>query len=360
VSTSELGQAIERAQERRTPRTDTQRAIELLNRLRPEIERALPASIRADRLARVIQTELRKNPALGSCDPDSFLGAVLTAAQLGLEPGPLGLVYFNPRFNKNTGRDEVQLTIGYRGYIALALRHPDVDAIDAHPVYANEKCVVTYGSNASIEHTPRLDSNRGALIGAYAIAFLATGYQLPHYLDRDEIEKRRKRATTDKIWAEHYDAMAVKSAVRALNNVLPVSPELQRAEAVDYHAPRVGDVLADAGEVLGDGAVIDVAGSEIGAPAASSPAPDPDVIRFASRPEVPDAEGLYDEPPPEDRPPPTDEEVIAAAVRYDESAEGEERAALDHFINLEELPANHNEWGVAEARAVLEFADRPL
>jgi recombination protein RecT len=345
VTTSELGQQIERAQHTRKRRKGAG-AVTLLNKLRPEIERALPRSIRADRLARVIQTELRKNPALGECDPDSFLGAVLTAAQLGLEPGPLGLVYFNPRYSKQTGTDEVQLTIGYRGYIALALRHPDVAAIDAHAVYTNDECVVTYGSAGGILHRPTLKGARGPLIGAYAICFLANGHQLPRYLDLEQIEDRRKHATTDKVWSEHYDAMAIKSAVRALNNVMPVSAELQRAEAVDYQSPHLVDLLDhEQHEVLpatDGGAVIDVTGSsQVGAPVTSTPAHDDE-----------------DDPPP--APPPTDDELIASAIAYDEHAEGDERVELDHFITLEQLPASHNEWSVEDARAVLEFADRPL
>lgn len=48
---------------------------------------ALPKTMTAERLTRIVMTECRKAPALLNCAPESFFGAVLQCAQLGLEPG---------------------------------------------------------------------------------------------------------------------------------------------------------------------------------------------------------------------------------------------------------------------------------
>ena len=62
-----------------------------------EIARALPAQIGPDRFNRICMTALTTNPKLGECTPASFIGAVMNAAQLGLEPNtPLGQAYLIP------------------------------------------------------------------------------------------------------------------------------------------------------------------------------------------------------------------------------------------------------------------------
>lgn len=61
--------------------------VQLVNRMGPEIQRALPKHLDGERVARLALTEIRKNPALGECKPESFVGALLTAAAAGVEVG---------------------------------------------------------------------------------------------------------------------------------------------------------------------------------------------------------------------------------------------------------------------------------
>lgn len=79
--------------------------------LAPEIKKALPSVITPERFTRMTLSALSVNPKLGACTPKSFLGAMMSAAQLGLEPNtPLGQAYLIPYRNK--GVDEVQFQIG--------------------------------------------------------------------------------------------------------------------------------------------------------------------------------------------------------------------------------------------------------
>src|ERR1035437_3927959 len=55
--------------------------------MQPEIARALPVHLDADRMARIILTVVRKTPKLMECTRDSFAGAILTGASLGLDFG---------------------------------------------------------------------------------------------------------------------------------------------------------------------------------------------------------------------------------------------------------------------------------
>ena len=76
-----------------------------------EIKRALPSVITPERFTRMVLSALSTNPKLAACTPKSFLGAMMRAAQLGLEPNtPLGQAYLIPYRNK--GVDEVQFQIG--------------------------------------------------------------------------------------------------------------------------------------------------------------------------------------------------------------------------------------------------------
>ena len=84
-----------------------------------EIKKALPSVITPERFTRMVLSALSTTPKLGACTPKSFLGAMMSAAQLGLEPNtPLGQAYLIPY--KNKGVDEVQFQIGYKGLIDLA------------------------------------------------------------------------------------------------------------------------------------------------------------------------------------------------------------------------------------------------
>src|SRR5487761_278657 len=69
---------------------------ELVAKQEDEIARALPNTMDPARYVRFVQSELSKNPKLREATPRSFIGAVLTAAQLGLEFGPLQQAFILP------------------------------------------------------------------------------------------------------------------------------------------------------------------------------------------------------------------------------------------------------------------------
>ena len=62
-----------------------------------QIAKALPSVLTPERFSRMVLTALAKTPKLAECTPASFVGSMLTAAQLGLEPNtPLGQAYLIP------------------------------------------------------------------------------------------------------------------------------------------------------------------------------------------------------------------------------------------------------------------------
>ena len=62
-----------------------------IKQMQGEIKKALPSVITPERFTRIVLSALSTNPKLAQTTPQSFLAAMMTAAQLGVEPNtPLG------------------------------------------------------------------------------------------------------------------------------------------------------------------------------------------------------------------------------------------------------------------------------
>lgn len=203
-----------------------------------------------ERLMRVTANAIRTTPTLQDCNPLSFLGALMQCASLGLEPNTvLGHAYLIPFDNsrKVDGRwvkiPEVQLIIGYKGLIDLARRSGHITSISAHIHYDDDE-VWEYeeGTEARLRHVP--GPEEGKPQHAYAIAKFVEGGHAYVVLPWAKVMKTRngsqgwqsavKFGKTEKSpWHTHEDAMAKKTAIRALSKYLPLSVEFRDAVAVD-------------------------------------------------------------------------------------------------------------------------------
>lgn len=194
--------------------------LDLIEKQKAAIARALPKHLSADRLTRILVTEVRRNPKLAQADPTSLLGAVMQAAQLGLEPGPLGHAYLVPRYNGKTKTTDVTLQIGYRGYIDLARRSGQIVSIVAREVCDGDQFDFRYGTDEEITHRPAL-KDRGEAYAYYGVALLADGGRVIHVMSRDDIDRYRARsqAKDSGPWQTDYDAMARKGI--ALDTPIP-------------------------------------------------------------------------------------------------------------------------------------------
>lgn len=196
----------------------------LLEQQKKQIQAALPRHLTPERMARIALTEVRKNPELAMCEPLSFLGAIIQCAQLGLEPGnALGHVYLIPFWNSKKGVKEVQVIPGYRGLIDLARRSGQIISISARTVHEFDDFEYEYGLDEKLTHKPN-PSERGDMIGAYAVAKLKDGGMQFEYMSRREIDKIKKDGNP--VWKNHYEEMARKTLVRRLFKYLPVSIEI--------------------------------------------------------------------------------------------------------------------------------------
>ncbi len=217
----------------------------LLQKMGPEIARALPRHVSAERMGRISLTALNSTPKLAQCTPESFLGCIVQAAQLGLEVNtPLGHAYLLPFEDRRNQRVLCQLIIGYQGMIELARRSGLVKAIYAFAVYEGDEFSWELGLTPAIKHKPHSKPGReepAKLTHVYAVAKLDGGEPIFTVLTRSEVERYRKRsrASGSGPWVTDYEAMSLKTAIRRLYRWLPKSAEMARAADVD-EAPETG------------------------------------------------------------------------------------------------------------------------
>ena len=232
---AQTNELLQRAQQQVQQKqvTPEQSLNALMKRMGPEIQRALPKHMDADRMARIAMTAVRTTPKLLECDQMSFIAAVMQSAQLGLEPNTgLGMAYLIP-YGKN-----VQFQISYRGLIDLATRSGQYKAIYAHEVYANDEFSYSYGLNKDLIHVPS-QQPEGEPIGYYAVYHLKNGGYDFVYWTKERIEKHAHKFSMAvqkgyaSPWKTNYDAMAKKTVLKEVLKYAPKSIEMQNTVAAD-------------------------------------------------------------------------------------------------------------------------------
>lgn len=191
-----------------------------------DIAKALPQQIDPKRFTRICMTALTGSRQLQSCTPESFIGAVLSSAQLGLEPNtPLGEAYLIPYGSR------CQFQLGYKGLIKLARNSGDITKIGAECIHENDEFSYTLGLDPTISHVP-VFGDRGPVVGYYAYYKTKSGEVAFEVATRDEIEKfaRTKSKTFGNgPWQTDFDAMAKKTLIKRVLKYAPLATETQRA-----------------------------------------------------------------------------------------------------------------------------------
>lgn len=254
MSTLDRLEAADAAQEAGTSSSKSLTLIEKIDRQLPEVSRALPAHMDAERFLRIATTQLRRTPKLLTCESASILGSIMQLAQVGLEPDGRN-AHLVP-FGK-----ECTAIIDYRGFMELARRSGLVADIYAYEVRQGDEFAYQLGLHRDVVHRPAPAGERGELTHAYAVVNFTTGGFAFEVLNADEIGKRRAASKTagrsDSMWQTSPAAAWKKSAVRALSPYLPYSPELARAEQLDnkveYGTEEMGAFIDAESEEVDDG-----------------------------------------------------------------------------------------------------------
>lgn len=199
-----------------------------------EIAKALPAVITPERFTRMTLSAISVNPKLGECTPKSFLGAMMTAAQLGVEPNTaLGQAYLIPF--RNHGTMECQFQLGYKGLIDLAYRSGDVSIIQAHEVCENDEFEYELGMDPHLKHKPAT-KDRGKAIAYYAMFKTKDGgygFEVMSMEDVQEHAKKYSKSYGNGPWQTNFDEMAKKTVLKKVLKYAPLKSDFVRGVAQD-------------------------------------------------------------------------------------------------------------------------------
>lgn len=230
--------AIQKAKETKATRpadpASTMKAY--ITRMKGEIAKALPSVMTPERFTRIVTSAISTTPQLAQTTPQSFLGAMMTAAQLGLEPNtPLGQAYLLPY--KNHGRLECQFQLGYKGLIDLAYRSGQVTIIQAHEVRENDEFSYSFGLEPTLHHVPAR-SDRGEVICYYAMFRTKDGGFGFEVMSREDVEAHARQYSKSygngySPWSTNFDEMAKKTVLKKCLKYAPLKSDFVRAVASD-------------------------------------------------------------------------------------------------------------------------------
>ena len=201
-----------------------------------EIKKALPSVLTPERFTRMVLSAISTNPKLGTCTPSSFLGAMMSAAQLGLEPNtPLGQAYILPYQNK--GVLEAQFQLGYKGLIDLAYRSGEVEVVQAHIVYENDKFECEFGLEPKLTHIPA-DTNRGNPVKVYAMFKTKSGGYGFEVMSMDDVKEHAKKyskayGSNYSPWATNFEEMAKKTVLKKCLKYAPLKSDFVKGIVQD-------------------------------------------------------------------------------------------------------------------------------
>jgi len=212
--------------------TKSMSIADMIKVLEPEIKKALPSVITPERFTRMALSSLNNNPKLAECTQMSFLAALMSAAQLGLEPNTsLGQAYLIPYNNK--GVLECQFQIGYKGLIDLVYRNSNVQTIQAHAVYEKDYFEYELGLNSKLIHKPAL-CDRGKIILFYALFKLNNGGYGFEVMSKEDVDNHAQIyskgfASSYSPWKTDYESMAKKTVIKKLLKYAPLKTDVLRA-----------------------------------------------------------------------------------------------------------------------------------
>lgn len=208
--------------------TRTRNVVETIDSsdFRDRVEPLLPDTVPFRRFAQLAKTAVRSTPDLAEADPRSLFNAIIRCAEAGLYPNNedaalvpyKGKVTFIPMVD---GVRKIAAEYGWMIRARVVFENDDFDYTEEPP---------------ALRHRPvRPGMDRGDRIAAYAVATHRDGRRLQRVLHPDEIQKRRAKAQTTRVWDEFPDAMWAKSAVHALFGELPRAERdlMPRLDAVD-------------------------------------------------------------------------------------------------------------------------------
>lgn len=212
---------------------------------------------RASTFATSVIQITQSNAMLANAEPNSIVGAAMTAATLNMPlNNNLGFAYiipFNERQKDGSYLVKAQFQIGAKGFLQLAMRSNQFKTINISDVKKGEIISRDRLSGVIDFNWVEDDKERENLevIGYVAYFALINGYEATYYMSVDElIAHAKKFSQTFKkgfgLWKDDFDSMAKKTVLKLLlSKFAPMSIDLVTAVEKDQASINDPDNIDD-------------------------------------------------------------------------------------------------------------------
>lgn len=203
-----------------------------MERLKPQMALALPKHMNADRMTRLVLTAFSTTPALQECSPQSIAASVMTAAQLGLEPGIGGQGYLIPYKGTCT------FVPGWKGLVDLVSRSGRA-TVWTGAVRTGDDFEYQLGDAPFCRHRPGDSDDGQPFTHVYAIGWVRdASMAVIEVWSRAKVQKHLNQY--NKVGSRHYantdennfEMYARKVALLQVLKYMPASIELANAITV--------------------------------------------------------------------------------------------------------------------------------
>lgn len=226
-----------------TPQKKMQSALE---RMLPEIKKAVAKTMTPERFSRIALSLYNGNPTFWEADTTTFLSALMQSAQCGLEPNTvLGEAYVIPYKNNRAGTVEINFQVGYKGILKMAFNTGEYEAIYAHEVRKGDEFSYEYGLHKTLLHKPA-DIPSDEITHYYAVYKLKNGGFDFVVWSKERVEKHARefsknytyqgKVNQNSVWFKNFDSMAKKTVLIDVLKFAPKSVEMAKALDLDYKA----------------------------------------------------------------------------------------------------------------------------
>lgn len=219
-----------------------------MDKIKGQMALALPKHLTADRMTRLTLTAFSTSPKLQKCTHQSIAASIMTAAQLGLEPGVNGAGYLIPY------KDTCTFVPGWKGLVDLVSRSGR-GTVFTGVIFKDQDYTFTDGARRDLVIHNETDLQDPAdITHAYAIGWVKDSSMPIIELWRvSKIVKHRDKY--NKVGSSHYsfrdwEMYARKIPLLQVIKYMPCSVEMTNALAVNHAAEEGRGVTIDHGIVI--------------------------------------------------------------------------------------------------------------
>lgn len=219
--------------------------------VRAHISAVVDQAFHKERFVKMAMMAYMKNPKLEKASWPLVLMELVRCARMGLVPDGNEAI-ITTFYDKKKNADIPQLMPMVWGLMKIVKQGEGVRSVMADLVCEKDVFNIKRDSlGATFEHVPHLKGDAGAVIGAYAVAYLADAPTDIEFMATGEINLVQSKSISG-AWKSFWGEMAKKTVMRRLIKRLPKNPHLDEFVEVDnrnfgpieeptIEAPKEGD-----------------------------------------------------------------------------------------------------------------------